>query len=73
MAPNVDPRTKYPRPPYPHQTQDGQPGTTEPMWPQPDHGEHTYRGSVCRGSSAYRGILRRARYSGTQRWNSVRP
>ena len=31
MAPNVDPRTKYPRPPYPHQTQDGQPGTTEPM------------------------------------------
>ena len=45
MAPNVDPRTKYPRPPYPHQTQDGQPGTTEPMWPQPDHGEHTYRGS----------------------------
>ena len=45
MAPNVDPRTKYPKPPYPYQTQDGQPGAREPMWPQPDHGEHTYRGT----------------------------
>ncbi|MBK0418604.1 SDR family oxidoreductase [Leucobacter sp. CSA1] len=45
MSPNVDPRTKYTRPPMPLQHQSGQPGTTEPMQPRPDHGEESYRGS----------------------------
>lgn len=45
MSPNVDPRTKYPTPPMPLQHQAEQPGDTEPMDPQPDHGETTYRGS----------------------------
>ena len=45
MTPHVDPRTKYPRPPWAKQPQDSQPGMTGPMIPQPDHGEHSYRGS----------------------------
>lgn len=45
MSPNTDPRTKYPRPPLPAQRQPNQPGRTEPMRPQPDHGESSYRGS----------------------------
>lgn len=34
-----------PAPPMPAQQQDTAPGRTAPMHPQPDHGEHTYRGS----------------------------
>lgn len=45
MTPNIDPRTKYPTPPQPVQQQDGQPGDTAPMDPQPDHGEDSYQGS----------------------------
>lgn len=45
MAPNTDPRTKHPRPPFPEQQQDEQPGGTAAMTPTPDHGEHDYRGS----------------------------
>lgn len=41
---NVDPRTKYPVPPFPDQEQSGQPGLTDPMRPQPDHGEDSYEG-----------------------------
>lgn len=44
MAP-VDPRSKYPTPPFPEQPQDGQPGETAPMRPTPDHGEESYRGT----------------------------
>ncbi len=39
-----DPRTQYPRPPFPRQPQDA-PGTIEKMDPRPDHGEGSYRGS----------------------------
>lgn len=45
MNPNVDPRSKHPRPPMPAQQQPEQPGDTELMRPQPDHGEQSYRGS----------------------------
>lgn len=38
-----DPRTQYPRPPFPRQPQ-GAPGTIEAMDPRPDHGEESYRG-----------------------------
>jgi NAD(P)-dependent dehydrogenase (short-subunit alcohol dehydrogenase family) len=38
-----DPRTQYPRPPFPRQPQDA-PGTIEAMDPRPDHGEESYRG-----------------------------
>lgn len=44
MTPNIDPRTKYPQPPFPHQDQGEQPGITAAMTPTPDHGEETYRG-----------------------------
>lgn len=36
--------TKYPRPPFPKQHQDG-PGLQSAMSPAPDHGEQSYRGS----------------------------
>jgi NAD(P)-dependent dehydrogenase (short-subunit alcohol dehydrogenase family) len=39
-----DPRTKYPRPPYPKQSQPW-PGLASKMTPRPDHGETSYRGS----------------------------
>ena len=39
----VDPRTKFPRPPFPKQ-QDW-PGLTTRMTPRPDHGEMSYMGS----------------------------
>ncbi|SOE47725.1 NAD(P)-dependent dehydrogenase, short-chain alcohol dehydrogenase family [Caballeronia arationis] len=39
------PRTEYPKPPFPDQPQDRQPGRTVPMDPPPDHGEYTYQGS----------------------------
>ena len=45
MTPNLDPRTKYPTPPQPKQEQGGQPGDTDAMDPQPDHGEESYQGS----------------------------
>lgn len=45
MTPNVDPRKKYPQPPFPMQSQSSQPGETEEMVPRPDHGEESYRGS----------------------------
>ena len=38
-----DPRTQYPRPPFPRQPQDA-PGTLDDMEPRPDHGEESYRG-----------------------------
>ena len=38
-----DPRTQYPRPPFPRQPQDA-PGLTTKMDPAPDHGEESYRG-----------------------------
>ena len=39
-----DPRTKYPKPPFPEQHQPW-PGLASKMQPRPDHGEKTYRGS----------------------------
>src|SRR5690349_8039498 len=39
-----DPRTKYPKPPFPEQTQPW-PGLTRDMKPKPDHGETSYRGA----------------------------
>ena len=39
-----DPRTKYPKPPFPEQTQPW-PGLARDMQPKPDHGEKSYRGS----------------------------
>ncbi|MFC5337652.1 SDR family oxidoreductase [Leucobacter denitrificans] len=44
MTPNQDPRSKYPKPPLPEQHQ-SQPGQTDEMTPEPDHGEDTYKGS----------------------------
>ncbi|MBV9103385.1 MAG: SDR family oxidoreductase [Candidatus Eremiobacteraeota bacterium] len=38
-----DPRTQYPRPPFPEQSQPW-PGLASKMQPRPDHGETTYRG-----------------------------
>jgi hypothetical protein len=43
-APFVDPTSKYPRPPYPGQSQPW-PGLASKMSPRPDHGETSYRGS----------------------------
>ena len=40
----VDPREKYPKPPFPKQQQPW-PGLCSKMTPRPDHGEQTYRGS----------------------------
>jgi len=42
--PLVDPREKYPVPPYKHQTQPW-PGLASKMDPRPDHGEISYKGS----------------------------
>ncbi|MBL6459091.1 SDR family oxidoreductase [Belnapia sp. T6] len=39
-----DPRTEYPRPPFPRQEQPW-PGLAARMQPRPDHGETSYRGS----------------------------
>jgi NAD(P)-dependent dehydrogenase (short-subunit alcohol dehydrogenase family) len=39
-----DPRSKYPKPPFPEQTQPW-PGLAGEMNPKPDHGEISYRGS----------------------------
>jgi NAD(P)-dependent dehydrogenase (short-subunit alcohol dehydrogenase family) len=39
-----DPRSKYPKPPFPEQTQPW-PGLASKMNPTPDHGETSYRGS----------------------------
>jgi NAD(P)-dependent dehydrogenase (short-subunit alcohol dehydrogenase family) len=44
MAPNVDPRSKYPTPSFSQQSQESQPGHTAPMSPSPDHGEDSYVG-----------------------------
>ena len=38
-----DPRTQYPRPPFPRQPQNA-PGLTARMHPEPDHGETSYKG-----------------------------
>ena len=43
-APFVDPTSKYPKPPYPSQTQPW-PGLAGKMNPRPDHGEASYKGS----------------------------
>jgi len=43
-APFVDPTTKYPKPPYPSQSQPW-PGLASKMNPRPDHGETSYKGS----------------------------
>lgn len=42
--PLVDPRTKYPRPPFREQSQPW-PGLASRMDPRPDHGEKSYKGS----------------------------
>lgn len=42
--PLQDPTTKYPRPPYPRQSQQW-PGLAGKMDPRPDHGEVSYKGS----------------------------
>src|ERR1700684_655850 len=39
-----DPRTKYPKPPFPEQHQPW-PGLAAKMQPRPDHGERSYRGA----------------------------
>src|ERR1700729_290216 len=39
-----DPRSKYPKPPFPEQRQPW-PGLVSKMQPRPDHGENSYRGS----------------------------
>ena len=39
-----DPRSKYPKPPFPEQTQ-AWPGLAAKMTPKPDHGETSYKGS----------------------------
>ncbi|GHD16516.1 SDR family oxidoreductase [Tianweitania populi] len=39
-----DPTTKYPKPPFPAQTQEW-PGLASKMDPKPDHGEESYKGS----------------------------
>src|SRR5689334_11030969 len=39
-----DPRNKYPKPPFPSQSQPW-PGLASKMQPQPDHGEKSYKGS----------------------------
>lgn len=44
MAEHTDPRTAHPDM-FDRQHQDGQPGLTHAMNPQPDHGERSYRGS----------------------------
>ncbi|AMR27399.1 NAD(P)-dependent oxidoreductase [Hymenobacter psoromatis] len=43
-VPLVDPTTKYPRPPFPGQSQPF-PGLASQMTPRPDHGETSYKGS----------------------------
>ncbi len=43
-APFVDPVSKYPKPPYPGQSQPW-PGLASKMDPPPDHGETSYKGS----------------------------
>ncbi|GAB0115470.1 hypothetical protein AcidC75_29940 [Acidisoma sp. C75] len=43
-APLENPTTKYPRPPYPKQSQ-AWPGLASKMDPKPDHGETSYKGS----------------------------
>src|SRR6202034_1496533 len=43
-APFEDPTTKYPKPPYPEQSQPW-PGLPSKMDPRPDHGETSYVGS----------------------------
>ncbi|SFR97164.1 NAD(P)-dependent dehydrogenase, short-chain alcohol dehydrogenase family [Granulicella pectinivorans] len=43
-APMEDPTTKYPKPPYPAQSQPW-PGLASRMNPRPDHGETSYKGS----------------------------
>src|SRR5579863_945163 len=43
-APLEDPRSKYPKPPFPEQHQPW-PGLVSRMQPAPDHGETSYRGS----------------------------
>src|SRR5579862_1527879 len=43
-APFVDPTSKYPKPPYPGQSQPW-PGLASKMDPRPDHGEISYKGS----------------------------
>lgn len=40
----VDPRTRFPKPPFPKQKQ-GAPGDEDQLEPQADHGEHSYHGS----------------------------
>lgn len=42
-APFTDPTSKYPKPPYPGQSQPW-PGLASKMNPRPDHGETSYKG-----------------------------
>jgi len=41
----IDPREAYPKPPFKNQQPITSDATTDKMDPQPDHGEHSYRGS----------------------------
>src|SRR5438270_12549022 len=43
-APMANPKSKYPKPPYPDQSQPW-PGLASKMNPRPDHGESSYKGS----------------------------
>ncbi|WP_086821651.1 SDR family oxidoreductase [Allokutzneria sp. NRRL B-24872] len=45
MAENQDPRTQYPTPDQQAGHQQEHPGSGGAMTPEPDHGEHSYRGS----------------------------
>jgi hypothetical protein len=45
VAPFVDPTAKYPKPPYPGQSQPW-PGLASKMNPRPDHGETSYKAQV---------------------------
>lgn len=42
-SPLIDPRQRYPQPPFPRQPQPA-PGLAQKMEPEPDHGEDTYTG-----------------------------
>ena len=65
----IDPTTKHTTDPFPRQEQPP-PGLTEPMAPQPDHGEQSYRGHrVPRAlpEPEPHGLIRRHETSGSGR------
>jgi hypothetical protein len=56
-APFEDPKTKYPKPPYPSQEQPW-PGLASKMHPRPDHGAVTRMIPSCRAQCTSMGISR---------------